>query len=452
MYDEMLINYHTYNNYMEKNNLLGILNDWNFWEKDLVSGISRNAYLAVLNKMLPSQQVKIITGARRSGKSFLMRQLAKQLIVSGVDKKNILIVNFEDPGFVNLSTDLLSQIFNAYLESQAPKGIIYLFLDEIQEIPRWEKWVRTTQELNKANLILSGSNSKLLSGELATVLTGRHLDVTVMPLSFQEFLNFKNLAIKNNSDLIAKNIELTKLFREFLEFGSFPIVVLAEEKKKELLLGYYDDTVNRDLIKRYKIRKTEKLKSLANFYLSNISSPITIGSAGNFLQMSAETTERFSSYLEASYLVFFLKRFSYKFKEQEKSPRKVYAVDTGIANMIGFRFSPNLGKLAENIVFLELKRKAYLDPFLAIYYWKSLANEEVDFVIKEDATIKELIQVCWNLSDIKTKKRETKALLKAMTEFKLKSGLIITEDFEGEENYDGKKIHYVSLSRWLLGL
>ena len=365
MYDEMLINYHTYNNYMEKNNLLGILNDWNFWEKDLVSGISRNAYLAVLNKMLPSQQVKIITGARRSGKSFLMRQLAKQLIVSGVDKKNILIVNFEDPGFVNLSTDLLSQIFNAYLESQAPKGIIYLFLDEIQEIPRWEKWVRTTQELNKANLILSGSNSKLLSGELATVLTGRHLDVTVMPLSFQEFLNFKNLAIKNNSDLIAKNIELTKLFREFLEFGSFPIVVLAEEKKKELLLGYYDDTVNRDLIKRYKIRKTEKLKSLANFYLSNISSPITFGSAGNFLQMSAETTERFSSYLEASYLVFFLKRFSYKFKEQEKSPRKVYAVDTGIANMIGFRFSPNLGKLAENIVFLELKRKAYLDPFLA---------------------------------------------------------------------------------------
>ncbi len=452
MYDEILTNYHIYNNYMEKNNLLGILNDWNFWKKDLASGIRRNSYLTVLEKMLPSQQVKIITGARRSGKSFLMRQLAKKLIASGVDKKNILIVNFEDPGFVNLSTDLLSQIFNAYLESQTPKGTIYLFLDEIQEVPRWEKWVRTTQELAKANLVLSGSNSKLLSGELATVLTGRHLDVTVMPLSFQEFLNFKNLTIKNNSDLIAKNVKLKKLFQEFSEFGSFPIVVLEEEKKKELLLNYYDDTVNRDLIKRYKIRKTEKLKSLANFYLSNISSPITFNSAGQFLQMSAETTERFSGYLEASYLVFFLKRFSYKFKEQEKSPRKVYAVDTGIANTIGFRFSPNLGKLAENIVFLELKRRSYLNPFLAIYYWKSLADEEVDFVIKEDTIIKELIQVCWNLSDIKTKKREIKALLKAMAEFKLKSGLIITEDFEGEENYDGKKVRYVSLKRWLLKL
>ncbi|MEI7620930.1 MAG: ATP-binding protein, partial [Candidatus Moraniibacteriota bacterium] len=339
-----------------------------------------------------------------------------------------------------------------YLEYQAPKGECYLFLDEIQEIPRWEKWIRTTQELAKANLVLSGSNSKLLSGELATVLTGRHLDITVMPLSFQEFLSFKNLEIKKKSDLITKDIESKKLLQEFLEFGSFPIVVLEEEKKKELLLNYYDDTVNRDLIKRYKIRKTEKLKSLTKFYLSNISSPITFASAGQFLQMSAETTERFSGYLEASYLVFFLKRFSYKFKEQEKSPRKVYAVDTGIANTVGFRFSPNLGKLAENVVFLELKRRSYLNPFLEIYYWKSLANEEVDFIVKEDSTIKELIQVCWNLGDIQTKKRETKALLKAMAEFNLTSGLIIAEDFEGEENYDGKKIKYVSLRRWLLGL
>ena len=448
----MLINHHISNNYMEKNDLLGILKDWNFWEKDLNSGVSRDSYLNVLNKMLPSQQVKIITGARRSGKSFIMRQMAKHLMASGVDKKNILIVNFEDPGFVDLNTKLIQQIFNTYLEDQSPKGEIYIFLDEVQEISRWEKWVRMTQELDKANMIISGSNSKLLSGELATVLTGRHLDVTIMPLSFKEFLNFKNLEIKNNSDLIGKDIEVKKFMKEFLEFGSFPIVVLETEKKKEALLNYYDDTVNRDLIKRYRIRKTEKLRSLIKFYLGNISSPITFASSGEFLKMSAETTERFSDYLEASYLVFFLKRFSYKFKEQEKSPRKVYAVDTGVANTIGFRFSPNLGRLAENAVFLELKRRAYLDPFLEVYYWKSLADEEVDFVVKEDTKIRELIQVCWSVADINTKKRETKALLKAMDEFKLKRGLIITEDFEGEEDYDGRKIQYVSLRRWLLGL
>jgi len=121
-------------------------------------------------------------------------------------------------------------------------------------------------------------------------------------------------------------------------------------------------------------------------------------------------------------------------KEQEKSPRKVYAVDTGLANTVGFQFSGNLGKLAENLVFLELKRKTYFDQFLEIYYWKSLAQEEVDFAVKEGAKIKELIQVCWDLQNINTKKRETKALLKAMNEFKLKKGLIITEDYEGEED------------------
>lgn len=308
------------------------------------------------------------------------------------------------------------------------------------------------QELDKANMVISGSNSKLLSGELATVLTGRHLDVTVMPLSFKEFLKFRNLEVKNNSSLLDNDVKIKKLLQEFLEFGSFPIVVLEEEKKKEALLNYYDDTVNRDLIKRYKIRKTEKLRGLVKFYLSNIASPITFASSGKFLKISAETIERFSDYLEASYLVFFLKRFSYKFKEQENSPRKVYAVDTGVSNMIGFRFSPNLGRLAENVVFLELKRRSHTNPFLEIYYWKSLAHEEVDFLIKEDTKIKELIQVCWDIEDMNTKKRETRALLKAMDEFKLKKGLIITEDFEGEEDYAGKKIKYVSLRGWLLGL
>lgn len=435
---------------MEKKELISILSDWNYWKKDLDSGVDRDSYLDVLKKMLPSQQVKIITGARRSGKSFLMRQMAKHLMISGVDKKNILIVNFEDPGFIDLNTKLLGQIFDTYLEFQSPEGEVYVFLDEVQETPRWEKWVRTMQELDKANLIVSGSNSKLLGGELATVLTGRHMDVTVLPLSFKEFLKFKKLEIKDNLSFVNKEIEIKKLLQEFLEFGSFPIVVLEEEKKKEALLAYYDDTINRDLIRRYKIRKSEKLRSLVKFYLGNISSLITFNSSGEFLKMSAETTERFSNYLETSYLTFFVKRFSYKFKEQEKSPRKVYAVDTGLANIIGFRFSGNFGKIAENAVFLELKRKTYSNPNLEIFYWKSLADEEVDFVIREDSKIKELIQVCWNLDDINTKKRETKALLKAMEEFKLKKGLIITEDFEGEEEFGEKKIQYIILRKWLL--
>jgi uncharacterized protein len=437
---------------MNKNELIKILEDWNFWIKDLETGVNRKLYLDVLEGRLPSELIKVIIGARRSGKSYIMRQLAKWLIEKKkVSKNNILIINFEDPRFTGLSTKLIQQAFDVYLETYKPKGEIYVFLDEVQEIPRWEKWVRMMQELDKANIIVSGSNSKLLSSELATVLTGRHLDMTVLPLSFREFLKFRKLEIKNNLELIRNDTELKSLLGEFLKFGSFPLVVLGQDKK-DALLSYFDDVVNKDLIKRYKIRKTEEIKSLIKLYLSNISSPITFSSSGKFLNMSALSVERFSAYLETSYLVFFLKRFSYKFKEQENSPRKVYAVDTGLANNVGFQFSANSGRLAENLVFLELKRRSYFNPWMEIYYWKSLTHEEVDFLVKEDTKVKELIQVCWDIQDMNTKKRETKALLKAMDEFKLKKGLIITEDYEGEEKVDGKKIEYVTLRRWLLGL
>lgn len=437
---------------MNKNELIKILEDWNFWVKDMETGVNRKLYLDVLEGRLPSELIKVIIGARRSGKSYIMRQLAKWLIEKKkVDKSNILIINFEDPRLTGLSTKLIQQAFDVYLETYKPKGKIYVFLDEVQEIPRWEKWVRMMQELDKANIIVSGSNSKLLSSELATVLTGRHLDMTVLPLSFREFLKFRKLEIKNNLELIRNDTELKSLLGEFLKFGSFPLVVLGQDKKYALL-SYFDDVVNKDLIKRYKIRKTEEIKSLIKLYLSNISSPITFSSSGKFLNMSALSVERFSAYLETSYLVFFLKRFSFKIKEQEKSPRKVYAVDTGLANNVGFQFSANSGRLAENLVFLELKRRSYLNPWMEIYYWKSLTHEEVDFLVKEDTKVKELIQVCWDIQDMSTKKRETKALLKAMDEFKLKKGLIITEDHEGEEKVDGKKIQYVTLRKWLLGL
>lgn len=436
---------------MDKNEIIKILEDWNFWSKDLNTGINRDLYLSVLKEMLPGEQVKVITGARRSGKSFIMRQLAKCLIQGGAAKSNILIVNFEDPRFVGLDVKLLGQIFDTYLEYQAPQGKIYVFLDEAQEIPKWEKWVRTMQELGKADIIVSGSNSKLLSSELATVLTGRHLDTAVLPLSWPEFLNFKNFQIKDNFELIKNEIKTKILFAEFMESGSFPLVVLEQDKEK-ILLAYFDDAVNKDLIKRYKIRKSEEIKSLIKFYLSNISSPVTFTSAGKFLNMSTLSAKRFSAYLEASYLVFFLKRFSFKFKEQEKSPRKVYAIDTGLANTVGFRFSGNSGKLAENAVFLELKRKSYFNPKMEIYYWKSRAQEEVDFAVKENADIKQLIQVCWDMQDMNTKKRETKALIKAMEEFGLKTGLIITQDCEAEENFNGKIIKYTTLNKWLLGL
>lgn len=434
---------------MENNEILNILEDWNFWKKDLDTGIKRDFYLEKLKKIIPSEQIIAITGARRSGKSFIMKQLAKELINQGLNKNQILTVNFEDPRFIGLNTKLLQQIYEIYLEVLNPKDRPYIFLDEVQEIAGWEKWVRMTHELQKAKIIISGSNAKLLSQELATLLTGRHLDLTVFPLSFKEFLNFNSIQIKDDLDLIAKRIEIKNLLRKYFEFGSFPRVVI-ENNKQSILLAYFDDALNKDLIQRYKIKKQEALKSLIKFYLSNISSLITFSSLEKSLNISADTIEKFSSYFETAYLLFFLKRFSYKVKEQEKSPRKVYAVDLGLVNAIGFKFSRNIGKLAENLVFLELKRKQIINPDMELYYWKDERHREVDFVIKENSKVKQLIQVCWNLDNFKTKKREFKSLINAMDEFDLQEGLIISEEEERTEVIGNKKIKIYPLWKWLI--
>lgn len=433
---------------MVKNEILKILDDWNFWKKDLETGIKRPLYLDRLKSFSATNQILVITGARRSGKSFIMRQLAKELIKEGGNKNNILMVNFEDPRFTELNTETLQKIYETYLEFLKPKEP-FIFLDEVQEVEAWEKWTRTMHELGKARVIVSGSNARLLSKELATLLTGRHLNTVIFPLSFKEYLAFNNIAVEKKLDIISKEIEIKGLLRDYLEFGSFPEVVLSKEKK-EILLTYFEDILDKDLIRRFRIRKPEKLKSLAKFYLSNISSLTTFSSIEKFLGISADTIEKFSGYLETAYLVFFLKRFSFKVKEQEKSPRKVYAIDTGLANTIGFRFSENVGRLAENIAFLELKRKQTINPELELYYWKDQHHREVDFVMKEKLKVKQLIQVCWELSRSETKNREIRALLKAMEEIKLKEALVITEDYEAEESIKDKKIRFLPLWKWLL--
>lgn len=365
-------------------------------------------------------------------------------------RENILMVNFEDGRFAEFYPKLLDEIYETYLEFLNPKGNPFIFLDEIHLVPKWERWVRTMQELGKAKIVVSGSSSKLLAGELATVLTGRHLDVFVFPLSFEEFLyfKFKGLEIKDELDLVSKKIEIRRAFNEYFEFGGFPEVVLSNEKK-QLLLTYFDDILTKDIEKRYRLKKGEKLRALARFYLTNISSLITFNSLKKSLDTTTNTIEKYSSYLEEASMIFFVKRFSFKVKEQEKAARKIYAIDVGLANTIGFKFSSNLGRVAENIVAIELMKRNKLNPNMELYYWRDATGKEVDFIVKEGLEVKQLIQVCWDVGD-QGIKRELKGLLKAMEEFKLKQGFVITEDYEGEERKDDKTIKFITLCSWLL--
>lgn len=434
---------------MNKNELIAILEEWNFWKKQPDTGIERSAYLNKLEKFVMTNQITAIIGARRSGKSFVMKQFVKRMINAGLNKNNTLMVNFEDPRLEGLDVKLLQKIYEAYLEFLNPEEKPFIFLDEVQEVKGWEKWVMTIHELRKAKIVITGSNASLLSRELATLLSGRHLDIVVFPLSFEEFLTFNNIVIKDRLDIVAKRIEIKRLLRAYIEFGSFPEVALSSEKR-EILLKYFEDIITKDLIRRFKIRKMEKLSALARFYLTNIASPITFTSIEKFLGISSDTIEKFSSYLEMSYLLFFLKRFSFKIKEQEKSPRKVYTIDPGLANAVGFKCTENIGKMAENIVFINLKRKQSANPNIELYYWKDSHHREVDFVIKNNRRLEQLIQVCWDITNPKTKNREITALLKASKELSCNNMVIITEDDEAEEAIKGKKIQFIPLWKWLL--
>lgn len=428
---------------MQKERIIEILSDWNFWKKPRKTGIPRRTYVKRMRELERTGQIISLVGVRRSGKSTLISQFIKHLTEKKLSAKNTLYINFEEPRFSkDLSLGLLQDAYEAYLEIIEPKGRPYLFLDEVQNIPAWEKFVRALHERDEATIFVSGSSSKLLSAEFGTVLTGRHLGLTVYPLSFGEFLFFNGLGIKDKASLLSNKLKIKRLLRKYLEFGGFPKVVILNKEKKELLTTYFDDVISRDVVERHKIRKIAKLRTLATYYLTNISSPISFNRIKKFIGLSIDTVERFSYFLSYACLIFFIKKFSYSLKEQEVNPRKVYCIDSGLRNAISFRFSQDMGKLYENTVFLELKRRGK-----EIYYWKN--KGECDFLVTEGTKIKKAIQVCYNIGG-EVKEREVRGLLEVLKKFKLREGTVVTEDYESREKVKRKTIAFIPLWKWLL--
>ena len=433
---------------MEKDRIIEILSKWNFWNRDLDSGVLREEYLKTILNFIKTDKIISLVGVRRCGKSTLIKQIIQSLINKGIKRNSILMVNFEEPEFENADISFLKNIYEAYLEIIKPQEKPFVFLDEIQNVNQWERFVRSLNERKEAYITISGSSSKLLSSELSTVLTGRQIYFEIFPLSFKEFLIFRGLEIQDKKDILINSLKIKRYLREYFQIGGFPEVVLNRDAEFRLRVcrSYYEDIVNKDIIQRFKIKKIEQLRALARFYLTNISSLVNFHKAEEFVKLPVETIRRFSYYLEAANLIFFIKRFSFSVKEQENSPRKVYGIDSGIANSIGFRFNQNLGRLLENIVAIELKRRQAKFPLLELYYWKDNYNREVDFVIKEGLKIKELIQVCLSVGDKETKEREIQSLRKAMKILGIKQANIITEDYEAKEG----QITYTPLWKWLL--
>jgi len=433
---------------MKKEDIISVISDWNFWIKDLYTGIPR-FYLKFCLDVIKSKVNKIltITGVRRSGKSFLSKQIIKE-IIKEIGRKNSLIVNFEEVAFdEKLDEKLLIKIWDAYKEIVKPDKKPVIVLDEVQRVSNWERFVRTLQEKDEAKIIITGSSAKLMSEELATLLTGRTIDLRVFPFSFKEFLILKNVKIESELDILTRKEEIIRLLREYLEFGGFPEVAIEEKEdiKKAILKKIKEDIILRDVVRRFKIKEIEKLERLSNFYVSNMTSPITFNKVSKFLKLPVKTVEKYSKNLETSNLFFFLKRFSFSFKEQENSPRKIYLIDNGIFTASAFRISENYGKMLENLVAIELKRRGE-----EVFYFKS-NEKEVDFVVK-NTKVEKIIQACYDISEYGVKEREIQALIKASDLLNCNDLLIITWDYEDEAKVENKKIVFKPLWKWLLGV
>ena len=387
-----------------------------------------------LKGILTSNLIKVIMGVRRCGKSVLAHQLLKG--------KNYGYVNFDDERLVGVKAENLNDFLEVLKEIKA--DFKYLLLDEIQNVDKWELFVNRLKRRGY-NIFISGSNSKLLSRELATHLTGRHLSIELYPFSFREFLLYEDFVIDRDSFYITeKKAQIKRLLEKYLEIGGMP-EVFKIEAKKSYLRELFDKIIMRDIVARYNIKYVNDLKEIALYSISNFSSKITYHKIKNIFEIkSIHTVKNYIDYLQEAYLIFLLTPFSFKLKEQIKQARKVYCIDTGFINALVPKITFDKGRLMENLVFLELKRQSK-----EIYFY-SKPTYEVDFLVREGLGIKQLIQVCFSISDEATRKREIKALLKASEELRCKNLTIITWDEEGEEKSNSKIIKIVPLWKWLL--
>lgn len=418
-------------------------------ERELPRIVEREAELESYARIKPNKII-VISGFRRTGKTFLVFALIKKLLEKSSKEKNVHI-NFEDeriPVKTEFLTELLPVIKETFGEPE------YLFLDEIQMMPDWSRWLRRIYDDEGIRIFVTGSSSKMSEKEIPTELRGRFIEVRLFPLSFREFLRFKNITIELPVHSENEKAKILRALNEYLEYGGMPEVVLAgEDKKFELINGYYNTLIRRDIIEKFKIRNEESLKAVLRLLLN--STAYSISKLYNTLKslnyaVGKTTIQKYLSYIEMSYFMHSLPIFSFKAKDQMQYPRKIYFVDTGFIRALSTKTSENMGKLYENAVFMEFNRKLR-HPEQEIYYWRSPQKEEVDFVIRKGFTCAQLVQVCYDIDDYDTKKREIRALLKASKELKCKNLLVISEDKEGTEKHKGKTVKFIPLWKFLLG-
>lgn len=385
-------------------------------------------------KEIKSNLIKVVIGPRRAGKSSFSIHCLNKLSSFGY-------VNFDDEKLIDVAdyNEIISAVDSVY---DKPK---YLLLDEIQNLAKWELFVNRLQRQGY-NLIITGSNSNLLSSELSTHLTGRYSSVLMFTFSFKEFLKYGGGEFTE--------AETKERLNSYLELGGYPEPLVKNLNYKEYLSTLLESIIYKDIVKRRKIRSAQGIEDLSFYLISNIAKDYSYNTLIQVTKCkSVHTVKKYLNYLEESFVLFKLNRFSFKVKEQVNSPKKIYCFDNGFISAKAFKVSRDIGRIYENTAAIELK-KMEMAGEIEVFYWKNREQQEVDFVIKKNSKIHQLIQVCYNISDLAVKKREIRALILASKELKCRDLLIITDDYEAEKDEEWfsikRKIKFIPLWKWLL--
>ena len=383
------------------------------------------------DELLQNSLIKLITGPRRIGKSVFAL-----LMLQG---KNFAYLNFDDSQLLEKWNEelVMSALDDVYPDYD------FMLLDEVQNLPDWDLWISKLYRRGK-NLIITGSNAKMLSSEMATVLTGRYLQIEMLPFSLDETMRWKNIS-PEREEQAAQAIVLAD---DYMRNGGYPETIPARSITKSYLSTLFDSILLKDVAKRHKVRNTTDLYNLATYLLSNFCNPISANElAGELGLSSVATTKKFCDYLNEPYLFFFLPRFNNKLKLMAKAPKKVYVVDNGFVQSTAFNLSENLGRLLENQVFVELLRRGYI-PGKTLFYYRTRNDKEIDFVTRKGTKVEQLTQVCYDMTSEKTRKRELDALVEAAEELHCDNLLIITNDQQEIIEWKDKRIVITPVSQF----
>lgn len=387
--------------------------------------------------LLSNPMIKLITGPRRVGKSTYAL-----LMLQG---RNFAYLNFDD----NLLLSAWDEELVMRTLDEVYAGYEYLLLDEVQNLKDWDVWVSKLYRRGK-NLVITGSNAKMLSSEMATVLTGRYLQVEMLPFSLSETMEWKG--VSTGGDENARQTEMTVIADDYLRNGGYPETIDMRSITRSYLSTLFDSIIWKDVAKRHNIRNITDLNNLALYLLSNFCNPLSANDIAREISMtSVTTTRKFMDYLHEPYLFYYLPRFNNKLKLMKKAASKVYVIDNGFVAAKAFNLSENLGRLLENEVFVELLRMGYKVE-TTLFYYRSRNDREVDFVTRQGTRIERLIQVCYDMSSPKTEKREVDSLIECAGELKCNNLMVITNNDEREilkDGYNIKVVPFVKFVMWV---